>query len=138
VLEENPKVNAAKISDPVQPSFSIADHPQLIGWEEFWALAESKKGVILDARTEAIYRQGHVPGALNLSREQFAGDYAKQKSTLETDKDRAVAVYCNGLDCEDSKMVSDALVKLGYRRVLIFKGGWKEWTYQHLPEEAKR
>ena len=138
ILEENPRVNAARVADPVQAFFPLADHPQPIRWQEFRALAEGKKAIVLDARPEKIYGLGHVPGSLNLSREQFARDYAKEKPVLEADKDRAVAVYCNGLDCDDSKMVAGAFVKLGYRRVLIFKGGWTEWTFQHLPQEAKR
>jgi rhodanese-related sulfurtransferase len=74
---------------------------------------------------------------LNVSREEFAADYAIQKALLESDKGRLIAVYCEGLDCEDSQMVAGALVKLGYRRVLLFKGGWTEWTFQHLPREAQ-
>jgi rhodanese-related sulfurtransferase len=138
ILESNPRIKAAKPTTSAVTPVASAAHPQNINWQAFRALAESKKAVILDARTEKIYRLGHVPGALNLPREGFASEYAKQKSALESQKDQPIAVYCAGLDCEDSKMVSDALIKLGYRRVLIFKGGWTEWTFQKLPQEVKR
>jgi rhodanese-related sulfurtransferase len=133
--------------------FSVTDYPQMIDLDVFRALAEEGKvdngqadrqqgnqrqSIVLDARVEKLYKLGHVPGALNVSREKLAEDYAKVKAILEADKDKPVAIYCNGLDCEDSKMVAEALIKLGYRRVLIFQGGWQEWLFQHLPQEVVR
>ena len=138
LLEANPKVREAKGSVvSTSLSFPQVDHPQVISWQDVRSISESKKGVILDARQEKIYRLGHVPGALNLSREGFSADYAKQKALLESDKNQVIVVYCAGLDCEDSLMVAGALVKFGFRRVLIFKGGWSEWTFQHLPQVTK-
>jgi rhodanese-related sulfurtransferase len=135
VFEMNPGIKAARNPGAVQTSFPVADHPQEIQWQAFWVLSEGKKAIVIDARPAKLYEMGHVPGAINISREQFAADYEKEKASVEADRERPVVVYCNGLDCEDSKMVSGALIKLGFRRVLLYKGGWQEWTFQHLPEE---
>jgi len=69
LLESNPRIKAAKDLTAISLSFPTADHPQIIGWQAFRALTDSKKGVILDARPEKIYRLGHVPGALSFARE---------------------------------------------------------------------
>lgn len=102
----------------------------------FRAIVEQKtKGIILDARPEIFHRLGHVPGALSLPREVFETAYAKRRSLLAADQSQLIAVYCSGISCEDSQMVAEALVKLGYSRIFVFKGGWSEWTANNLPEE---
>ena len=114
------------------PSMGI---PRVIDLEEFEKLVQSKGGIVLDARPEIFHRLGHVPGALSLSREEFERDYARLRVALESSRDKAVAVYCSSASCEDSQMVAEALVKLGYRHLLVFKDGWSEWTHAGLPEE---
>lgn len=114
------------------------DRPQVIGLQEFREVVERKKAVILDARPEIFHRRGHVPGALSLSREEFGRDYARHKSLLESNKEQIIAVYCSGSSCEDSDMVADALLKLAYHHLLVFKGGWDEWTGAKLPQERQQ
>ena len=111
--------------------------PQIIGLAEFQDFVQAKRGVVLDARPEIFHRLGHVPGALSLSRDEFESDYAKQRARLEPMQDEPVAVYCSSASCEDSQMVADALTKLGYHHVLVFKGGWDEWSRAGLPEERQ-
>lgn len=110
----------------------------VIGLQEFRGIVDGKKGIVLDARPEAVYRLGHVPGAMNLSRKEFEQDYAGQKSMLESNKEQTIAVYCSMSSCEDSAMVAGALMKLGYNHVLVFKGGWNEWSGAALPGEGKQ
>jgi len=136
IMEDNSAITAAGRADPVRLSFPSADHLQPIDWQTFRALAESRRAIILDARPEKIFRVGHVPGALSMSRAEFATDYARLRASIEEDKERPIAVYCTASDCEDSEWVGDALIQLGYRLVLIFKGGWAEWNFQRLPREA--
>lgn len=114
---------------------SESDHPQVFSLAEFREFVESKNGLVLDARPEIFHRLGHVPGALSLSREEFEKDYAKHRATLDSYKNRPIAVYCSNGGCEDSRIVADALIKLGCRKVFLFKGGWAEWTREALPEE---
>ncbi|MDD2707005.1 MAG: rhodanese-like domain-containing protein [Verrucomicrobiae bacterium] len=116
-------------------SIASSDRPQPIALEELADLVKEGKGIVLDARPEIFYRQGHVPGALSLSREEFERDYRRQRSVLEKDWGQLLAVYCADSICDDGQLVADALSKLGFRRVLLFKGGWNEWREQRLPEE---
>jgi rhodanese-related sulfurtransferase len=107
----------------------------MIGLREFRPLVQDKRTLILDARSSSLYESGHVPGALNLARDNFAGDYLRIRSKLDRARERRIIVYCSGGDCHDSKMVAQALMSLGYPDVAVFSGGWDEWTAARLPQE---
>lgn len=113
------------------PPFQVSEL-QTIGLHEFRSLADSKRTLILDARAAPFYRQGHVPGALNLAREDFAHDYQALPPALKADRDRPIVVYCSGGSCHDSKLVASALLSLGFSNVRVFTGGWEEWTQAGL------
>jgi len=110
-------------------------HVATIDLGEFRHVVESKSALIFDARSPVFYRQGHVPGALNLSRDQFGKDYLRLQSTLKNAKDRPIVVYCSGGSCHDSKMVAQALTSLGFSQVRIFAGGWDAWTAAQMPAD---
>ncbi len=122
---------AELVAGPPLQSFPVAT----IGLDEFRRMAEAKTAVIFDARASVYYRQGHVPGALNLSREDFGQDYLRLRAALEKDKNSPIVVYCSGGTCHDSKMVAQALTSLGFTRVRIFPGGWEAWSAAGLPAQ---
>ena len=119
---------------PANPVAS-ATRPREIGLEEFQALALAHKGVVVDARGSFFYREGHVPGALNLSREGFQADYRRLGSGLGAHKMDSIAVYCSGADCHDANLVADALAALGYGKLFVYREGWEEWSQSGLPQE---
>ncbi len=100
---------------------------------EFRAAVDSKSALILDARSSVFFEQGHVPGALNLARDNFAADYRRLSPVLKGMTDKAVIVYCSGGYCHDSRMVAGALMTLGFENVRVFTGGWDEWSAANLP-----
>src|SRR4029077_12475974 len=53
------------------PPFKIAP-AATVGLPEFRSAVETKSTLILDARPTVFFEQGHVPGALNLARDDFA------------------------------------------------------------------
>ena len=119
---------AAELTQLVEaPPFRLEDL-DTIGLDEFRGLVKSGSTLILDARAASFYAAGHVPGALNLSRQDFARDYKRLRPTLDKSKDRPVVVYCSGGECHDSRLVASALISLGYTHVRIFTGGWTAWT----------
>jgi rhodanese-related sulfurtransferase len=107
----------------------------MIELPEFRPLVQNKGVLILDARSSAFYQLGHVPGALNLARDNFAADYLRLRSKIGKSLDRPIVVYCSGGDCHDSKMVAQALMSLGFSNVEVFRGGWDEWTAAGLPQQ---
>ena len=104
-----------------------------VGLDEFHSAVDSKSALVLDARPSVFFKQGHVPGALNLARDDFAHDYRDLAGVLDTAHDKPVIVYCSGGECHDSRLVANALLSLGFSNVRIFTGGWSEWTAAGLP-----
>jgi rhodanese-related sulfurtransferase len=100
---------------------------------EFRAAVESGSAIILDARSSSFFVQGHVPGALNLARDDFAHDYRRLSASLKTALDKPIIVYCSGGACHDSRLVANALLTLGFTNVSVFTGGWEAWSSAGLP-----
>ena len=117
------------------PPFKIAP-AATVGLAEFRSAAESKSALILDARPSVFFDQGHVPGALNLARDDFAHDYRRLAPVLQPATDKPTIVYCSGGDCHDSRLVANALLSLGFSNVKVFTGGWEEWSKARLPEST--
>jgi rhodanese-related sulfurtransferase len=118
------------------PSFRPAG-VTTIGLDEFRPLVEGKRALVLDARPSVYYDAGHIPEALNLSRENFAADYHRLRPILDKAKDKFIVVYCSGGDCHDSRLVASALISLGFSNVKVFTGGWTAWTEAKLPQEHR-
>ena len=88
------------------------------------ALMDSESGyVIIDARTQEEYDEGHIPGAILIPEYEIA-DRAENELP---DKDQLILVYCRS--GRRSKIAAEELVKLGYTNVKEF-GGIIDWEYE--------
>ena len=126
---------AAELTTLVEaPAFRLSD-ADTIPLAQLRSVIGDHQTIILDARASPFYQQGHIPGALNLSRDDFAADYRRLRPTLDAAKDKSIVIYCSGGDCHDSRMVASALLSLGFSHVRVFTGGWSGWTEAGLPVE---
>ena len=82
-----------------------------------------KDYVIIDARTEEEFAEGHIEGAILIPEYEIL---AKAEAYIP-DKDTLVLVYCRS--GRRSKIASDNLIKLGYTNVYEF-GGIIDWPYE--------
>ena len=99
-----------------------ATYDQISG-EEAKALMDSESGyVIIDARTQEEYDQGHIPGAILIPEYEIADRAEKELP----DKNQLILVYCRS--GRRSKIAAEELVKLGYTNVKEF-GGIIDWEY---------
>jgi rhodanese-related sulfurtransferase len=114
------------------PPFKIAP-AATVGLPEFHAAVEARNALILDARPLVFFERGHVPGAFNLARDDFARDYRHLSPVLKAAIDKPIIVYCSGGDCHDSRLVANALLSLGFNNVSVFTGGWEAWSAAGLP-----
>lgn len=119
------------------PPFKIAP-AATVGLEQFRSAVDGKSTLILDARPSVFFENGHVPGALNLARDDFAHDYRRLSGVLESAHDKPVIVYCSGGDCHDSRLVANALLSLGFSNVSVFTGGWDAWSAAGMPASKGR
>jgi rhodanese-related sulfurtransferase len=84
--------------------------------------------VILDARTDEAYQEGHISGALQVNHYQKDKYLPDIMPMLE--EAGVIVVYCNGGDCEDSILLATSLIQqfaINYDNVYVYEGGIKEW-----------
>ena len=77
------------------PPFKLAP-AATVGLDQFHSAVDRKNALILDARPSAFFEEGHVPGALNLARDDFAHDYRHLANVLKAATDKSIIVYCSG------------------------------------------
>ena len=95
-----------------------------ISGAEAKALMDSESGyIIIDAREQDEYDQGHIPGAILIP----YGEIADRAEKELPDKDQLILVYCRS--GRRSKIAAEELVKLGYTNVKEF-GGIIDWEYE--------
>ena len=100
-----------------------ATYEQISG-AEAKALMNSESGyIIIDARTQEEYDQGHIPGAILIPEYEIADRAEKELP----DKNQLILVYCRS--GRRSKIAAEELVKLGYINVKEF-GGIIDWEYE--------
>ena len=81
--------------------------------------------VIIDARTQSEFDEGHIEGAILIPEYEITERAEKEIP----EKDTLILVYCRS--GRRSKIASEALVKLGYTNVKEF-GGIIDWQYEIL------
>ncbi|HTK91441.1 MAG TPA: trypsin-like peptidase domain-containing protein [Verrucomicrobiae bacterium] len=98
-------------------------------------LEDGKQPQILDVRTAAAYDTLplKIPGSIRLAPEELASGV----SGLELDLQRPVVAYCTSPDEQTSSKVAKALRKLGFKTVLVLRGGLGAWTNAGLPIESR-
>ena len=82
-----------------------------------------KDYVIIDARTEDEFAEGHIENAILIPEYEIANRAEKELP----DKEQLILVYCRS--GRRSKIASEELVKLGYTNVKEF-GGIIDWPYE--------
>jgi thiosulfate/3-mercaptopyruvate sulfurtransferase len=95
------------------------------------------RGVILvDLREDRDFAIGHLPGAINLPYPSSADLFEKKVEAGWPAADRAtipLALYCYGPECVRSRNAGAQAARLGFRDVLWFRGGVREWREAGFP-----
>jgi len=135
-------------------TFTPAVRPELRATAaDMLALLGQQDVALVDARDKAQYtgalvrkpgRPGHIPGALNIPREElidaatgtFRGneELARVFSNAHISPQQQVVAYCNGGVAATTVLFS--LAMLGYPSLANYDGSWNEWgKRQDLPTE---
>jgi len=106
----------------------IADIPEL----------KAQGAVFVDARFPGDYEAGHLDEAINIP--LFLDRAQRSERLSSVGADRKIVVYCQSGGCDYARRVAVHLLKDGYAHVVIFKGGWNEWseTYKDKPVVGAR
>jgi rhodanese-related sulfurtransferase len=124
------KTPAERIAPP-PPFIPESDRPVRISLATTKSLFDAGAALFLDARDPSDYEAGHIPGALRLTRDEALGDPDRVKSLPV--RGRPIVAYCSGGVCEASLELAQALVDAGYRKVLVYGGGFPDWEAAGYP-----
>ncbi len=77
--------------------------------------------ILIDTREEHEWDDGHIAGAIHLSKGIIERDIEK----AIPDKTKQIVLYCGG--GYRSALAADNLRKMGYKNVFSMAGGWRAW-----------
>jgi rhodanese-related sulfurtransferase len=123
---------------PVKPALvngtneAHAEGITMITIEEARRFVGSRK-VVLDARTREQYEAGHLPGAILLDCYDI-GRYLDGVLPLLS-PDQEIMIYCESATCDASELLARELYSLGFKRLVVYKGGFDEWLAAGMPVE---
>jgi rhodanese-related sulfurtransferase len=134
---------AAPLPPPEEPSEEDQSDSDWLGVQkvssdEVCAMFEDPDrmaGLILfiDARDDANYNDGHIPGAVQF--DHYRLEQYLPKVLPLTRSAKKIVVYCHGGDCEDSLFACEDLFQAGvpFEKVFLFAGGMEEWRQMGMP-----
>lgn len=95
-----------------------------INYSQVKKLMADPSVMILDARNEHEFAEGHLPNSRNI----FALEFEQYiPELIGMNKDIRIIVYCGGGQCELSHELSNNLIGLGFKKIYIYLGGWEDW-----------
>ena len=105
----------------------LASGVKQVSTSEAVRLRDKQDGIFVDLRSEKDFRNGHLPGAINVQPTAIAQKHKK----LERYKQKPVILYCqNGMTSGKS---GKQLRNQGFEQVYHLKGGFATWQAENLP-----
>lgn len=86
--------------------------------------------IVIDSRKKTEFMKGHIEGAVNILNTQLKRE---DLESISPDKTGKILFYCNGTRCMRSSDSIKKAKRWGYRNLIWFRGGWKEWSEKRLP-----
>ena len=109
---------------------SAADKAGVIEQTELLSRIEDKTApVILDVRSEAEYKSGHVPGAINVP----YPDYQQPLDALSLKKGQEIIIYCES--GRRAGKVEKAMKEMGFFEIRHLEGDMRGWREADLATE---
>jgi len=94
-------------------------------------LYDMKAAIFIDARPEDHYIESHIPGAMNIYETEWQSHIPE---LVKLPREQLVVTYCGGGDaCELSHDLADHLRGIGFKKVVVYTGGIKDWTAKKYP-----
>lgn len=111
----------------------------VVGIDQVIQAVKSRTYLIVDARPALFWELGHIPGAINLPRKEFANHFLKIEPLLReaVGAGRPLLLYCADFHCPDAGALAGELNRRGFDGILLFEAGWAEWENAGQPGESK-
>jgi rhodanese-related sulfurtransferase/predicted double-glycine peptidase len=91
---------------------------------------------IIDARFADDYAYGHVPGAINIP--IYSSLVDRSQALANIPKWHQVIVYCQSRNCLWGEIIGSDLWHRGYRRLAVYRGGYREWEEYERKRQGKK
>ena len=85
--------------------------------------ANDESFTLVETLSEEAYKEGHIPGAINIPSDRIV-----RLAQDQLDKGETVVTYCADYACKASTIAAAKLIDTGFEDVLDFKGGKKLWV----------
>lgn len=107
------------------PFIPDSDQPIQVQMATVRRFFDAKAALFLDARDPADFEKGHIPGAIRVTNMEAQNEPARLKGLPLAGK--PTIVYCEGGTCEASLELARHLIESGWKKVLVYTGGFPEW-----------
>lgn len=97
--------------------------------DELLSRMKSKNIVILDVRPAGEFKNGHIPGSVNVTVKELPAKLKKLQ------KNKEYVAYCRGPFCVFADEAVNILVKKGFKAKRLIEG-FPEWKIKGLPFET--
>ena len=102
---------------------------------DIYKLFDSGEGFFVDARDYEAYKTLHVEGAISIPFHSEDKLHLMSKMEDLLTSVPKIVIYCDGSECNLSKLLAEDLVKFGIERekIIIFKYGFEIWKKANYP-----
>jgi len=94
-------------------------------------ILNSNAPLILDVRSDSEFASGHLPGAINISHNQFVDDPSVAVELLSAGKDTEIVVHC--ASGRRAAIAEQVMIDSGYTNVRHLAGDYQGWQASDYP-----
>lgn len=106
----------------------------LVRTEQVRKMVGAMACLVLDARPEADYAAGHLPGAISLPYDEVEERLPQVEPFLT--RTTPILAYCSGASCDESFLLTLYLRGQGFTNAVLYLGGFQEWKTAGHPVEG--
>ncbi|SPD73535.1 putative Sulfurtransferase [uncultured Desulfobacterium sp.] len=111
----------------------VARELEMGDFEAVKEIYDSGAAVFVDARSDEDYSRGHIAGAVSLPVSQ--AEALMDNFKMDYPAYQMIITYCSGRECEDSHILAQLLLDVGYTDVRVFVDGYPCWEKEGYPVE---
>lgn len=109
------------------------DKVPLVTLKEAQEIVESGTHLVLDARTKAEFRKGHLPEAFSVPHVEATAALREVEMLLTASQ--PILVYCAESDCDEGLLLCLFLRERGFGKASLYLDGYRRWAAAGLPVE---
>lgn len=104
----------------------VITRDELVKW-----IKSGERFRLVDVLSKESYEREHIKGAVSIPLNEIEAEAPKK-----LDKEEKIVVYCASFQCMASTNAAGKLMSMGYKNVLDYKGGIKDYKEAGLPLEG--